>query len=235
VSRFVLAIAACAVVAFAGFGQSLSAQMLLPSIWEPGRTSQTLDLSELNIVVVAGDKGVNIVSKKTALQPIIEVRDKNNLPVAGAVVNFISPDQAPSVVFSNGERTFTVVTNDTGRAAVTGMRPVGVGPFHIQVTASVTSTNQGHMIATATIAQTNYQTTEAADRAGAGSGAAAGTRAGMSKGVVIAIVGGVAAAGAGALLGLRGKSSSSSNNSSSASTVSATIGLGSGSSVGPPH
>lgn len=231
-SRSVLATALCVVTAFASFNQPVRAQSLLPSVWEPGRFAQAVDLSELSIVVVAGENGVNVVSKKTAVQPIIEVRDKNNLPVTGAVVNFISPDQAPSVVFSNGERTFTVVTNDTGRAAVSGMRPIGTGAFRIQVTASVTSTAQGHTIATATISQRNFDTPEAAARAGAASGAAAGTRAGLSKGVLIAIIGGIAAAGAGAALGLHGKSSSS---TSSTSTVSATIGLGSGSTVGSPH
>jgi len=234
VSRSVLAVALCLATAFASFDQPAHAQSLLPSVWEPGRYAQAVDLSELSIVVVAGENGVNIVTKKTAVQPIIEVRDKNNLPVTGAVVNFISPDQAPSVVFSNGERTFTVVTNDTGRAAVSGMRPVGTGAFRIQVTASVTSTTQGHTIATATISQRNFDTTEAAARAGAASGAAAGTRAGLSTGVLIAIIGGVAAAGAGALLGLHGGNKSPSSGSGS-STVSATIGLGTGSTVSPPH
>jgi hypothetical protein len=219
-------------VAIANFDQPLRAQVLLPSIWEPGRYAQAVDLSEISIVVVAGDNGVNIVSKKAAVQPIVEVRDKNNLPVRAAVVNFISPDEAPSVVFSNGERTFTVITDDSGRAAVSGMRPIGIGQFHIQVTASVTATNQGHTIANATITQTNYQTPEAAANAGAASGAI--THSGLSRGAIIAIIVGVAAAGAGAALGLGGKSSSSSGGSSN-SSVSATIGLGSGSTVGAPH
>ena len=42
----------------------------------------------LRIVVIAGEDAVNIVQQKTAVAPIIEVRDRNDQPVAGAVVNF---------------------------------------------------------------------------------------------------------------------------------------------------
>ena len=43
---------------------------------------------DLKIVVIAGEGAVNIIQQKTAVAPIIEVRDRNNLPVSGASVTF---------------------------------------------------------------------------------------------------------------------------------------------------
>ena len=42
----------------------------------------------LKIVVLEGEGGVNIIQQKTAVRPLVEVRDRNNLPVAGASVTF---------------------------------------------------------------------------------------------------------------------------------------------------
>src|ERR1700741_3124482 len=112
-----------------GLEQPLLAQRLLPSIWERQEPVPAPDLSALKIVVVAGEDGVNIVKKKTAVQPVVEVRDRNNVPVSGVVVNFTTPNSGASAVFSNGGHTLSLVTNSAGRVAVTGMQPVGTGPF----------------------------------------------------------------------------------------------------------
>lgn len=42
----------------------------------------------LKIIVVAGEDAVNIIQQKTAVAPIVEVRDRNDNPVAGALVTF---------------------------------------------------------------------------------------------------------------------------------------------------
>jgi hypothetical protein len=39
----------------------------------------------LKIVVVEGEDAVNIIQQRTAVSPIVEVRDDNDLPVAGAL------------------------------------------------------------------------------------------------------------------------------------------------------
>ena len=44
--------------------------------------------SPLRIVVIDGEAGVNIIQQKTAVRPLVEVRDRNNLPVSGALVTF---------------------------------------------------------------------------------------------------------------------------------------------------
>lgn len=209
-------------VCVTGFEQPLFAQSLLPAYWARQEVVPAPDLTSLKIVVISGEDGINIVKRKTAVQPVVEVRDKNNTPISGVIINFTTPSNGPSAVFSNGSRTLSMVTDANGRVEVTGMQPVSNGPFKITVTASMA----GQVVATATIAQTNFAVAAAA--AGA-TGASAG---GLSTGAIIGIVVGVAAAAAlGGIFALH----SGSSNSSAASTPTATIGLGTGGTVGAPH
>lgn len=146
-------------------------------------------VSDLKIVVLEGEEGVNILKKKTAVMPVVEVRDKNNLPVGGATVIFAVPRSGASAVFPNGARSVTVMTDNAGRATVTSMKPVGTGSFKIDVTAS----HPNHGSTTAQIGQTNVLTALAAN-AGNGSGAGEGGL-GNNHGAVVAGV--VVAAGIG--------------------------------------
>jgi hypothetical protein len=144
----------------------------------------------LKIVVVEGEGGVNIIQQKTAVRPLVEVRDRNNLPVPGAAVTFTIGGGGQSAAFAGGVQTLTVTTNAAGQAAASGLNAIGSGAFQIQVQAAY----QGQ-IATAAISQTNFATAAAAAQAGAGGGAAGGGG-GMSA-TTIGIVG--AAVGGGAL------------------------------------
>jgi hypothetical protein len=197
---------------------------LLPSIYDWQEVTPAPDLTALKIVVVAGEDGVNIVKKKTAVQPVVEVRDRNNTPVSGVIVNFTTPDHGASAIFSNGGHTFSAVSDASGRVTVTGMQPTSAGQFQIQVTANL----QGRTVANTVIKQTNFATAAAAAAAGAtaaSTGAAAG---GMSTGLIVAIIAGVAAAAAaGAVLATHGGGTT---------TPTATIGVASGTAtVGAPH
>ncbi|MBV8551430.1 MAG: hypothetical protein JOY54_09025 [Acidobacteriaceae bacterium] len=200
--------------------QMLFGQQLVPGAVqsEQRESAAAPDLSSLKIVVIDGEDGVNIVKKKTAVQPVVEVHDKNNLPVAGIVINFTTPSMGPSAVFANGSRTLSLVTDSAGRAAVSGMHPVGVGAFHINVTAN----NQGQTVASTTIAQVNYATAAAAASAGAGGAAAAGG--GISTGVIVAIAAIAAAAAVGIGVGLSHGGSSSSSPSGTIGGGTATVG-----------
>ncbi len=178
----------------------------------------------LKIIIIEGEDGVNIVKKKTAVRPIVEVRDKNNLPVAGVLVAFLLPTIGPRAVFPDGSNTMSVMTDANGRAVASAMKPVGNGAFRIQVKA--TFQNQ---TAHALISQHNFPTASAALQAGktpgssaqsgastsastgtsgssagsgasgAASGGAAGGAAGASAGAATA---GAAAGGAGAAAGI---------------------------------
>jgi len=153
----------------------------------------------LKIVVVEGEGAVNIIQQKTAVAPVIEVRDRNDQPVAGAVVRFAIQQGRASF---NGARTLTATTNALGRATATGLTPIGNGPLQIGASAAF----QGQTAAI-TIAQTNVLTAAPASAAAAsGSGSAGGG--GLSHLAVAAITGGAGAGIAGALLASKESSGS---------------------------
>ncbi len=124
----------------------------------------------LKIIVLDGEDAVNIVKKKTAVQPVVEVRDQNNLPVAGASVLFLLPSNGPGGTFPNGSKSLTVTTNALGRATASDFDPVGAGAFVIDVLA----TFRGHEVHEK-IRQTNYLTAAAAASAGVAAGSTAAT------------------------------------------------------------
>ena len=147
---------------------------------------------DFHITVLEGEDGVNILKSKMAVKPVVEVRDKNNLPVAGAAVTFLAPESGPRVAFAHGSNTFMTTTDANGRAVASSLKPVGRGPFKIRVQANF----HGQVVSTS-IAQTNYVTAAAATTAGAtvGAGVGAGAAgAGISATTIALIAIGVAAA-----------------------------------------
>ncbi len=166
----------------------------------------------LRIVVLEGEGGINIVKKKTAVKPVVEVRDRNNLPVAGASVTFLAGKYHGAGVTFDGHTSVTRTTDSAGRVAVGSMKPVGVGPVTITVTASYEGAT-----ATAKISQTNVLTA---------TGVAAG---GISGGLIAAIAIG---AGTAVLVGLK---ASGGGGKSGATQPTATIGTSSGGTFGPSH
>ncbi len=177
----------------------------------------------LHINVLQGEDGVNILKSKMAVKPVVEVRDKNNLPVSDATITFLAPDSGPRVAFAHGGNTFMTTTDASGRAVVTTSKPVGPGSFKIKVTV-----NFHGQVFTASIAQTNYVTVAAATTAGAGVGAGVGAAtagAGISGTTIGIIAVGVAAAiGVGVAVAKSGGGSKT-----------GTIGGAGTPSLGPPH
>ena len=166
----------------------------------------------LRIVVVEGENAVNIIQQKTAVRPLIEVRDRNNVPVAGASVTFTIGGGGQSAAFAGGAQTLTVTTNAAGQAAASGFSAVSSGAVQIQVQAVY----QGQ-IATAAISQTNFATAAAAAQAGAGAGSGSGAATGGAAGggaggggmsaTTIGLIGGAVAGGAVAATQVAGQDS----------------------------
>jgi hypothetical protein len=149
----------------------------------------------LKIVVIAGEDAVNVIQQRTAVAPIVEVRDRNNAPVAGVPVTFTIGGSGAS--FGGGVNTLTVTTNALGQATASGLTPTASGALRITASAAL----QGQT-ATATIAQTNVMTAAQAAAAGGGTsttagtgGAAAGGGGGISA-TTLGIVGAAVAGGA---------------------------------------
>jgi len=159
---------------------------------------QTAPAAALKIVVVEGEGAVNIIQQKTAVAPVIEVRDRNDQPVSGALVRFaISKGRATF----NGARTLTATTDALGRATATGLAPTGSGPLQIAASAAF----QGQTVAV-TIAQTTVATAAEASSVAAGTSAATGGG-GLSHAALVGILGGAGAGVAGVALASKGASS----------------------------
>jgi hypothetical protein len=144
----------------------------------------------LKIKILEGNDVVNYFNQRTAQEPIVQVEDENNRPVAGAVVLFNLPSSGPGGFFPNGVKTLSVLTDQNGQAVARGFIANGnAGQFDIQVTASY----QGRS-GTTLISQVNQKPPAPPGKHG------------MSSSKVLAIVGVIAgvAAGAGIAVGRGG-------------------------------
>src|SRR5689334_9974828 len=91
---------------------------------------------ELQILVIGGEGSINNVKQRTAREPVVEVRDRNNRPVAGALVLFEAPRNGASGTFFGGSPTLRITTDAQGRAVGQGFRPnTSAGDFGVQVSA----------------------------------------------------------------------------------------------------
>lgn len=137
--------------------------------------------AKLSIVIVEGEGAINNIRQRTAREPIVQVVDENNRPVAGATVAFLLPGTGPGGTFPGGAHALTVVTDQKGQAVAKGLVHNGeAGKFQIEVNATYQE-----LTASTTINQANAVLTAAA----AGGGGAGKIIA------ILAVVGGAAAAG----------------------------------------
>lgn len=154
---------------------------------QPAPPAPTEPPGVLKLVVIQGEGAINNIRTRSATAPIVEVRDENDKPVAGAEVIFQLPPAGPGGVFHGWMRSQTVRSDAQGRAAATGYAPNDqAGRFNIKVTASL-----GNKTGAVVIGQSN------ADRGGSGPGMANG-RSGWWKialgvGSAGAVIGAVAA------------------------------------------
>jgi hypothetical protein len=172
-----------------------AACLLLLNLWTAPVWAQDQQ-PKISIVIVEGDGAINNVKERGNREPIVQVVDDNQKPIAGAAVVFFLPNQGPGGTFADGTRSLTVTTDAQGRAVARGIQFNRLsGQMQIRVTATANS-----QTATATITQTNVAGSSS-------SGAGLSTTA-----KVLIVLGVVAAAGAGAgvYLATRGSSSSSS-------------------------
>lgn len=133
------------------------------------------------INVLRGEGAQNRVTKGRATsQAVVEVRDENDRPVAGAIVTFTLPTVGPGGTFTSGGTVTTVTTSSTGQATATFTPNTVAGSYNINVSASL----QGQT-ATATISQTNLA-----------AAAAAGGISGTTVGIIVAAVAAAAVGGA---------------------------------------
>jgi hypothetical protein len=111
---------------------------------------------KLNILILKGDGAINNIKSRTARETIIEVRDENNKPVAGAAVFLQFPSSGASVTTSTGASSLSGQTNALGQFRVSGLKPNGQsGKFNIDVRARVGQAGAPQAVGQVVIAQSN--------------------------------------------------------------------------------
>ena len=184
------------------------------SVPQPGQLAQ---ISRLSVRVLVGADAVNDIGTHTERNLAVEVDDENDHPISGAIVTFLVPSQGAGGTFAHNKQFLTVVSDVNGRAGVSSFRPNGVtGNFKIEVTVTY-----GNQEASTYISQSNEMVA---------TGPVVKNRSG--KKIILLAVGGIAAA---AILGVELSHGGGSSSSSSAAAQTATLGLGSGVTVGPLH
>ena len=159
---------------------TLTCLMLLHS-WSSPMPAQVASPPKLKILILDGEGAVNSIKLGTAREPIVQVQDENDRPVAGAMVVFTLPDRGASGIFADGSKSLIVHTDTKGQAVARGLKPnQTAGQFKIRVDVS-------HQGATTSSAVTQSNALAAAAAAG-----------GISAKLItiLAIVGGAAAVGA---------------------------------------
>jgi hypothetical protein len=147
----------------------------------------------LKIEVIEGQNAINNISRNKAYEPIVEVRDEQDQPVAGATVTFTLPAVGASGVFTDGSKTLIIQTDTTGRAIARGLHPNNqVGQFEIRINA-----NSDGRTASTVVTQTNAAP------------AVVQARSGKKLAIVLGLIGGGAAAAAAVAGGGGGGGSSS--------------------------
>lgn len=91
----------------------------------------------MSVIALEGEGVIHNVRKRQPGNIVVQVRDGNRNPIAGATVNFVLPMQGPSGEFVDGSKTLTVTSDQDGRATARGIRPnSAVGKVEIRVDAS---------------------------------------------------------------------------------------------------
>ena len=91
----------------------------------------------LKIVVLQGEGAVNDLKTHIVTEPVVEVRDERDLPVAGAEVVFQLPSSGPGGVFPDHTKTYKTRSNAQGQAGAPAMiEDPQSGHFIIKVTAT---------------------------------------------------------------------------------------------------
>jgi len=127
----------------------------LPDAPQPRAQAEALGQAQpqaLEITILDGEGALNNIRQRTAREPIVQVKDRNRKPVAGALVLFAIHDGPSGAGASiNGASSFSAITDAGGRAEARGFTPNGIeGQFTISVTATL-----GAAVATAIIHQQN--------------------------------------------------------------------------------
>jgi V8-like Glu-specific endopeptidase len=158
--------------------------------------------ARIDIIVVEGEGVTSNIRQRVSRDPVVRIEDDDHRPLAGAAVVFALPVSGTSGEFTSGSKTLTVVTDKTGLAAAHGLKTNEIpGKLQIYVTASYRGVRARGLV---------NQMVEAAPGTRVPTPDTHASRSGGKwKWVVLGIVGGGAAAGAGVYYAHRNGTSNS--------------------------
>jgi hypothetical protein len=136
------------------------------------------------LVVLRGDDAQNNIKKGRATKAVVEVRDRNNKPVAGLAVLFLLPGSGPGGTFVGGTQTASVTTDSAGQASIT-YKPNNVsGKFNLKATVRSGSTETSVNIpqTNLVLAAAGLSTTAIVILAVVGAGVGVGLGVGLTRG-----------------------------------------------------
>ena len=117
--------------------RSVLAVALATMLAVPGWAQEAATPKLLNIIIVEGEGAVNNARQRVSREPIVQVTDENNKPVAGAAVIFFLPGSGPGATFPGGANSFTAITGPEGKASANGLKSNSLqGEYSVRVTAS---------------------------------------------------------------------------------------------------
>ena len=133
------------------FAVALAALLAL-SAW-PAVATAAAQNPGLQIVVLQGEDGENVIARGADVPTLVEVRDGNDQPVSGVTVRFLL-GEGGTATLNAGLQEVALTTNALGQAAVM-VNPVATGAVELSVTVTLAGET-----ATVTIAQANFATDE---------------------------------------------------------------------------
>jgi hypothetical protein len=88
----------------------------------------------LRIIALQGENASNVITRRIAIQPVVEVRDETEKPVAGAEVVFALPQVGPGGFFERRALEYRTKTDARGQATAQFTPNDYEGRFNIHVT-----------------------------------------------------------------------------------------------------
>ena len=136
---------------------------------------------QYKLIIVRGDNAQNNLKKGRATRPVVEVRDRNNKPVAGALVLFTLPSSGPSGTFVGGGQVASVTTNSAGQASASFTANSVSGKFNVSVSSNINGQTITAQISTANIVSTALSATTLAVILGVIGAAGVGTAIALTR------------------------------------------------------
>jgi len=129
--------------------QALSLALVALLVCAPSASAQLPAASpdQIELRIVSGSAAEFQPGSQQKQRLVMQVVNQDERPLAGVAVTFQLPDDGPSGLFENGQRSIVAFTNDEGEASITGVKWNNTsGPVSIRVTAAKGMAHAGTLL-----------------------------------------------------------------------------------------